>query len=389
MKFFHRILPAFVLLTFALSLSAAFAADETAHPVTPPQKAAKKWRAGYLEGGPYKDYQAVFTETLKALAELGWVKIPALPPMKKNPDTGELWAWLAENAQSGHMEFVKDAWYSANWDDKRREEIKKELIDRLNQKGDIDLMFAFGTWAGTDLANNAHSVPTVVCSTSAPIQAKIIKSAEDSGYDHIHAVVDPTQYARQIRAFHDVIGFKRLGISFEDTLTGRSYIGMAGIENVAKERGFEIVSCHLEKEHNAPVGESEAEQLECARKLAPQIDAYCLAHGYGVTARSVPDIMAVLKARKIPSFAQPGPEFVRKGVLMGIASLDYSGVGKFHAEAVARIFNGAKARDLSMIYEEPVKFVFNAATALEIGLDPDAFDFLSSTADVVYEKIEK
>lgn len=42
-----------------------------------------------------------------------------------------------------------------------------------------------------------------------------------------------------------------------------------------------------------------------------------------------------------------------------------------------------------MIYENPIKFAFNAAAAMAIGLNPETFDFLSNTAEVVYEKIEK
>jgi hypothetical protein len=70
------------------------------------------------------------------------------------------------------------------------------IIKRLKENKDIDLMIAMDTRAGQALANNDHAVPTIVCSSSDPVASKIILSAEDSGYDHIHAMVDPKRYIR-------------------------------------------------------------------------------------------------------------------------------------------------------------------------------------------------
>jgi hypothetical protein len=50
-----------------------------------------------------------------------------------------------------------------------------------------------------------------------------IKSNDDSGFDHINAHVDPSRYERQVLVFHDAINFKRLGVTYENTVNGRSY----------------------------------------------------------------------------------------------------------------------------------------------------------------------
>ena len=81
--------------------------------------------------------------------------------------------------------------------------MNEEIIDRLNRKKDIDLIIAAGTWAGQDLANDRHKTPTIVISTSNPLSSGIIKSLEDSGYDHVHARMNPYRYERQVRIFHD------------------------------------------------------------------------------------------------------------------------------------------------------------------------------------------
>ncbi len=93
----------------------------------------------------------------------------------------------------------------------------------MKNKKDIDLLLAFGTWAGQDFANHQHVTPTMVISASNAVKAGVIKSVEDSGYDHVHAWIDPKKSERQVRLFHDIIKFKRLGLAYEDDLDGRSY----------------------------------------------------------------------------------------------------------------------------------------------------------------------
>jgi hypothetical protein len=137
-------------------------------------------------------------------------------------ETQTIWSWLAADVQSDYLEFVADAYWSAEWDEEVRKKNKENLITRLNEKKDIDLMLAFGTWAGQDMANNLHSVPTMVFSSSNPIGSGIVKSVENSGYDHIHARVDPTRFERQLRLFHEVVGFKK---SYRSGKTGGLTVG--------------------------------------------------------------------------------------------------------------------------------------------------------------------
>ena len=95
-------------------------------------------------------------------------------------------------------------------------------------------MLAFGTWAGLDLANNLHKTDTMVISASNAILSGIIKSVGDSGYDHVHAWIDPDKTKRQLRLLHKIIGFKRLGLAYENNKIGKSY---AELDEMAKEMG--------------------------------------------------------------------------------------------------------------------------------------------------------
>ncbi|MEZ4525350.1 MAG: ABC transporter substrate binding protein [Desulfobacterales bacterium] len=385
MKAFHRmrLLPA-LLLILSVSFSMSFAAEKKHYPTSPPENPAKKWRIGYYEGGFYRDYPKTLTAALNGLAFLGWIEPLTVPSPEE--DMSRFWAWLAANVKSRYLEFAADAFYSNNWDQSIREQTRQIVLKRLRESKDIDLMIAMGTWAGQDLANNEHAVPTMVCSVSDPIAAKIIPSAEDSGFDHVHARVDPKRYFRQIYAFHDVIGFKKLGIIYTDNVTGRSYAAIEDARRIAQRRNFEIAECHTYEGGATP--ETNARTVECAQKLAPKIDALYLTAQASVNRETLPLIISAMNAAKVPVFSQSGSEEVQQGALLSISSSSNMKIyGNFTAATMAQIINGAKPRDLNQVCEAPPKIAFNRATAKAIGLREDLFQLLSNTAHEVYDTI--
>ena len=210
-------LVALIIVSVFIFCGAAMAADRGDFSTKPVTNEGKKWRIGYYEGGEYYDYKGVFVATLKGMMNLGWIEHAEIP-VDKGEQTDTIWKWLATHAKSDYVEFVADAHYSAKWDAKLRKQMVEGIIKRLNEQKDIDLMIAIGTWAGKDLANNRHHTPTVVLTASDAVGAGIIKSTEDSGYDHVQAHVDPSRYERQIRIFHDIVGFKTLGVAYELSL---------------------------------------------------------------------------------------------------------------------------------------------------------------------------
>ncbi len=327
----------------------------------------KKWRIAYYQGGMSSAYYPYLSATIKGLSDLGWVERFETPP-NKDHDTQTFWNWLSKNIQSNYIEFVADAYYNANWDSSQRAIIKKNIIDRLNSKKDIDLIIAMGTWAGKDLATKEHSTPTMVMSTTDPLRAGIIASNEDSGLDHVFARVDPGRWERQIRIFHKIIGFKKLGIAYENSNLGKSYAAIDVVEKVAKEKGFEIVRCFTQDD--IPDYEmAGASVIKCFEELAPQVDALYVIIQNGVNAKTIPKLVSIANKQRIPTFSQQGSEEVKYGFLMSIAREGgFAPVGRFLAISMAKIFNGIKPRLINQIFEEEPAIAINLKTAETIGL---------------------
>ena len=354
---------------------------------TPKDNHGKKWNIGYYEGGEYIDYQKSLVATVYGLMDLGWIDKTTIPPsLITGEQTKEIWNWLATDAKSKYLEFVKDAHYTSGWDKKEREKTAAAVNMRLSGKKDLDLIIAMGTWAGKDLSNDNHSTPTIVMSTSSALKAKIIKSIEDSGRDHVHARVDPYRFERQVRVFHDMIGFKKLGVIYEDTVDGRAMAAIDKIEKVAKERSFGIIKCFAVSDI-ADVEAREKAYLKCFRELSQKVDAiYVTVHG-GVSKKTIPELVRIANANMIPTFAMSGgSRDVKKGILASLSRAQFNPVGMFYAQTIAKVFNGAIPRELAQVFESPPKIAINLKTAISIGYDPPV-DILGA-ADEIFNEVE-
>ena len=154
-----------------------------------------KWRIGYFESGDYSEYPRTLRVTVDGLQKLGWITVPAIPD---GLNGRQMWEYLADNARSDTLEFVRDAWWQpGNFDAAQRPAVRAAIKQRLEGKKDIDLIIAMGTWAGQDMAAMGAPVPTIVASTSDAVGARITRSAQDSGLDNLHARVQPERPNRR------------------------------------------------------------------------------------------------------------------------------------------------------------------------------------------------
>ncbi|MBQ4492423.1 MAG: ABC transporter substrate-binding protein [Deltaproteobacteria bacterium] len=329
----------------------------------------KKWRVIYVEGGSYTDYQQILRTTAQGLAQLGAIQRSDVPIPKETHDTRPMWDWLCEHAGGDRLEFLKDGYYSANWSEERRAQNKAAILERIRTHKDVDMILAFGTRAGLDMATDEHQVPVMSISVTDAVKAGIIKSIEDSGRDHVHALVDPGRYQRQIVIFHNVFHFKRLGVPYENTPEGRSACAFEEIERTARQLGVAIVPCATQL--RIPDKEASFKNLQkCVKKLSISSDAIYMTISPAMQGNRMKELLTPLIEAGIPSFSQNGSEETRLGVLMSIAQNDFSHEGMASARAIVKVMDGTKPRDISQIFTGPLGMAINLKMAMLIGWDP-------------------
>ena len=363
--------------------SVSFAGQAPAKPV---KNNGEKWRVALYQGGDYEDYSKILLATIKELMDLGWIETSKMPD-KDTQSMEKIWSWLSTEVKGEYIDFIQDGFYDARWEEALRNDLKKEIFTWVSTIQDIDLILAVGTWAAQDVSGAKIKVPAVGISISDPVASGIIKSVEDSGNDYFTVRVDPLRDEQQIRIFHDIVGFKRLGVPHEDSIEGRSYAAMDVIERLAKELDFEIVS-EFTKETNVSSQEIAVESLKTAlKKLIKTSDAiYIPVAPNGLTPETIADMVEITNRGGIPTFSQSGSQEVKRGFFMSIAESEFKFVGEFNANTIARILNGAKPRELNQLFEAPPKIAINLKTAEVIGFDLPV-DVLVA-ADEIYQEIE-
>ena len=350
----------------------------------PIQQNEARWRVAYYEGGPWLDYVDYLISIINGLAEKGWIETIDLSSYLHTDDSAALWQYLSDTVESEYIEFVPDAYWSADWEDGLRIENRTAAIARFNQ-GDIDLVIAAGTWAGLDLAHNLHSVPTLVISTTDPIGAGIIESAEDSGLDHVIARCDPGRFYRQVQLFYNMTDFQHLGVVYEDTVDGRTYASLTDLETAAQKNGFTLHTCVVE---DADVSfEETTEQVSvCMQQLAPEIDAFWFSDLRAFSPENFPAILTPLMTHQVKTWSAENTELVPRGVLFAMDYGDLSEIGVWYAEVIAQIFHGVLPREIDQVFQSDGQLVINAETARRIGYDlPES---LFKAADEVFQTIE-
>ena len=356
-----------------------------AHPVEAVLHAGgRPWNIGYYQGGPWGDYPKHFRGLIHGLMELGWIGKVPVPEPEAEDDTAVLWSWLAEPGRSDCVSFSPDAYYCARWDEERRASVREELLNRLMTR-ELDLVLAMGTWAGQDLASDEHEVPVIVCSTSDPVTAGIIESPDDSGLDHVHAMCDPDRYVRQVSAYHNIVGFRRLGIVYENTEEGRVYACLREVRRVAAMRGFEVVERHV-REVGIPERECVARTKKAIAEIAPLVDALWIGAQVGQTSEHLPDVLEPLFEHRVATWSIEGSEAVKRGVLLSVAEGNFKAVGLFYARVVASVLNGVKPRRIVQRFRDPLALTVNLETARRI--DFPMPESLVKAADRVYETIQ-
>ena len=346
------------------------------------QAGEKVWRVIYVEGGPFSNYQQTLAQTARGLEKLGLIDNGQVTVPDNTESSSTMWQWLADHA-GGRIKFLRDGYYSADWDATARKSIQEAVIDRVHNRKDVDMIIAMGTWSGLDMSSQDLGIPVFSMSVTDAVTAGIVHSAQDSGKDNVHAQLEPGRFRRQISMFHEIFHFRKLGVPFEDTPEGRNTAAMDEIEKTAAELGIELVL------RSAPLDLPDADQAfrnlkNCVEELSKEADAIYLTYT-STPMEKIPELMTPIIDAGIPSFAQAGPQLVEYGVLMSLAQASFADIGQFEAEAISAVIHGKKPRAVNQIFEPELGLAINLKTAMRIGWNPP-LEILAAV-DEIYQQI--
>jgi ABC-type uncharacterized transport system substrate-binding protein len=356
--------------------------DDYVHTDHPPR------RILYYEGGPYYDYR----NNLLALLE-GMKKLKMIEPLdlskfynKKSDDNREIWNFVADNYKGHNFIFLKEDFYSSNWDDDIKQECKEKIIKKLNTE-DIDLVIAMGTWAGQALANNEHKTNTMVISTTDAVSSGIIEKPNDDRFPHVFVEYDPYIYYRQLKLFYSIFQFKKLGIVYTDTVDGRSYVAYNDILKLSQKENFELVTCTFNG-YETDINKLTEDGKECVEAVSAKADAMYFGDQSFMKYEYMPYVIQSTIDNKIPTWSHHGIEHVRRGILMSKAhEHSFKDKGLWQAEIFRDIIHNVKnPSEFDSIWHDKTELAVNLDVANKIGFDvPEAILKISYK---VFEKIE-
>ncbi len=351
---------------FVLLWSFCVSSQSFAHPLK--NSPSPKWRIAYVEGGPYSEYQSTLMAIIKGFIQQNIIKKVSLPPVNTFNDSKELWDWAVKNTKSDSIEFIPDGFYSANWDSEQRIAQKENVLNRIREKNDIDILLAFGTFGGSDFATDEHDVPTFVLSVTDYVEAKIIVSPHDSGRDHVHASVETGRYERQLATFYDVFHFKKLGIPFDDSEDGKATIALTQLESAAKNLGFELELCGFNTlESKDKVVDN---LIFCLEDLGKRTDAIYMTMNTAMQRDRMTDILKPVIDAGLPTFSQLGVDETELGVLMSLSQPSFDNEGLNTVQAIIETMNGKLPRECEQEYSGPLGLAINLKMAMLIGWEP-------------------
>jgi ABC-type uncharacterized transport system substrate-binding protein len=328
---------------------------------------AKPLNVIFVSSGPFARYQVILENTAYGLKKLGLIDHAPKAFNVEGISSEPVWDWLSKHAGGKKLRFMSDGFYSYDWDATKREVLRSEILRRIKEKNDVDLILTVGSAAGFDMAHHVDRIPVLSLGSSDPVLNKIVKSATDSGKDNVHALVLDDFYRWQVQRFHSVFHFKKLGLLIAEGRETQS--GLMETKAICKELKIDFEKAIY------PVGtgtdDSDYEKMKAALEslIAKGVDAVYLPE-FACPNDRYPELMSIMTSRGIPSFSQVGEEPVSRGVLLGVGAEDMRSYGLFEAKVIDKVIKGVSPRRIGQIYAQNHGMVLNLKTAMEMGWKP-------------------
>lgn len=281
-------------------------------------------------------------------------------------------------------EYPADAHVSPGWEPANMARLPQVASD-LMHRDDLDLIVGMGTAAVKALlAANTGRIPILGMGMADPLAAGVVSNATDSGVDNFTCHIVADRWSTMFRVFHDVVGFRKLGILYQNTPEGRVYAALDDARAVASELGFSLVEYG-----QLSSAETDGECRQGLDDLRRQgMDAFFIGplNCFDWDSNDVAALLRLLDNWKVPTFARDGSDFVRSGALMGYSTWNFKPTGDFLARQAVRIFSGTLPRAVPMLDRMEPTIAINLETGKQIGFQ-FPLDVLV-VSDEIFERIE-
>ena len=320
-----------------------------------------------LTNGSFLRYRRILPKTMAGLRRPGLTEWAPPDNDNRRAGTADVWADLAAKAGGSQLRFLPDGHYTYGFEVGRRDKVRTAILKRLQEKNDVDLILTLGTEPSLDMAKNVHDIPVLSLGSSDPVAFNIVRSAEDSGQDNLHAIVTQDFFSWQVRCFHSIFRFGMLGL-----LAAEDRVVQAGAEEVERActnlgSGFAMVTY---KEDSMDAEASYQALRKGLEDLIEQgIDAVILPW-FSCPDSHFPEFLRMLTSRGIPSFSQVGTEPVSRGILLGVGDTNLDNYGFFEAQVISRVLQGVKPRNINQRFIQSNGLVINLKTAMQMGWKP-------------------
>ncbi len=303
------------------------------------------------------------------------------PPEGVRP-AQEVWNDICEVQQLENAEFVKESFYNTD----QMEE--SEMEDVFFHESDVDLMLVLGTAAGVWLTENASELPFeyMVFASADPISGGIVKSETERFNDISFAHVDPGRLGRQTELAYEIMPFDSIGVVYEDSEAAYSYSGIAQLEALSKEKGFEIHRLHVDEPSKDNDYDRYYNELKAAyHELIPDIDVLYITTGM-IEDEMLPWLLEEVHEAGIITVAETTESQVEYGALMHITMTDAPEEGGFLAQTLKDYLDGTPIDELNQVFLITPHISLNLDTIEKVGAKIPMSVYL--IADKIYEQKE-
>jgi len=343
----------------------------------------KVLRIGYTESGNTPIFNNILKGFIRQLIKDDYFP-PLDPTIFKETDNKKIWEVLSA-ISNGKIKFVKDAFLEHNWDEGDATLSRKQARECI-KKYRLDVVLVMGTLAAQKCIIHDINTIFIVMGASNVYKSGITTGETYSGFDNVFATIDPYIYKQQIKLFHSIINFNKLGVVFKDTVRNRTYAGIDDIEEMSKKLGFDIITCFSNSEE-LDVKKAVNDLEECYKHISKLTDSmYITVHTGLLNYKYSYRLALPFLKNKVPTFVQEDPELVKRGFLMSITAKEPGKTeGTFTAKRFEEIINGAIPGKLDMRFHEKTSLFINKKVAEIIGIKIPSS--ILKIADKVYERI--